>query len=214
MKISASFLSLRYDIDLDKKIEKLDKTTIDYLHLDIMDGKFVKNKTWKYKDIDKLLKNTTKPKDVHLMVSKVKKYIKQFRKMKPEYITFHLEACSNCFAIMGLLKKYGIKMGISIKPETPVEKLNPYLKYLDLVLVMSVSPGEGGKEFISTSVDKIKQLDRIRKENNYQFVIEVDGGINDTNIELLKESNVDIAVVGSYITSVKKGYQRRIDKLL
>lgn len=212
MKISASFLSIQEDIQ--KNIIKLDKTTIDYLHLDIMDGKFVNNKTWKFKDVNKLLKDTTKPKDVHLMVNNVKKYVKQFKKIKPEYITFHFESTNNCFEIMGLIKKYGIKVGISIKPDTPVEKLRPYLQYLDLVLVMSVEPGKGGQEFINSSINKIKELDNLRKENNYQYLIEVDGGINDTNIDILKQNNVDIAVVGSYITSVKKGYQRRIDKLL
>jgi len=211
MKISASFLGIKDDIE--KNIIKLDKTTIDYLHLDIMDGKFVSNKTWDYKEIKSLLKDTSKPKDVHLMVDNVKRYIKKFRKMNPEYITFHYESTNNCFEIMGLLKKYGIKIGISIKPNTPVEKLNPYLQYIDLVLVMSVEPGEGGQTFIESSVDKIKKLDQIRKENNYNYLIEVDGGINDTNISMLEDNNVDIVVVGSYITSVKKGYQRRIDRL-
>ncbi|MBE6138296.1 MAG: ribulose-phosphate 3-epimerase [Firmicutes bacterium] len=210
MKVSASFLSI--NDDLEKNIIKLDKTTIDYLHLDIMDGKFVKNKTWDIKNIKKLLKNTQKPKDVHLMVSNIKKYVKQFRKLKPEYITFHYEATKNCFAMMGLIKKYGIKVGISIKPNTPVEKLNPYFKYLNLILVMSVEPGEGGQEFIPETIDKIKQLDVIRKANKYQYLIEVDGGINNQNINLLRENNVDIVVAGSYITSIK-GYQRRVDKL-
>lgn len=211
MKISASFLSIKDDIE--NNIIKLDKTKIDYLHLDIMDGKFVSNKTWDFKEINNLLKDTKKPKDVHLMVKNVKKYVKKFRKLNPEYITFHFEACKSCFGIMTLLKKYGIKMGISIKPDTPVEKLKPYLQYLDLVLVMSVEPGEGGQEFLSSSIDKIKELDNVRKENNYHYLIEVDGGINNTNINTLKENNVDIAVVGSYITSVKL-YQRRVDKLL
>lgn len=212
MKISASFLGIKDNIE--KNLMRLDKTTIDYLHLDIMDGKFVSNKTWEYKEVYTLLRDTYKPKDVHLMVENVKRYAKKFRKLKPEYITFHLESTKNCFEIMWLLKKYGIKIGISIKPNTPVEKLNPYLQYIDLVLVMSVEPGAGGQEFIKSSIDKVKKLDQIRKENNYSYLIEVDGGINDTNINLLHANNVDIVVVGSYITKVKKGYQRRINRLI
>ena len=210
MKVSASFLSIKED--LDKNIIKLDKTSIDYLHLDIMDGKFVSNRTWSFKEIKKLLKDTSKPKDVHLMVDNIKKYVKQYRKLKPEFITFHYEATKNCFAMMGLIKKYGIKVGISIKPNTPLEKLEPYFKYLDLVLVMSVEPGEGGQEFIPETIAKIKEIDRIRKVNKYKYLIEVDGGVNNKNIDVLRESNVDIVVAGSYITSIK-GYQRRVDKL-
>lgn len=210
MKVSASFLSIKED--LDKNIIKLDKTSIDYLHLDIMDGKFVSNRTWSFKEIKKLLKDTSKPKDVHLMVNDIKKYIKQYRKLRPEFITFHYEATKNCFAMMGLIKKYGIKVGISIKPNTPLEKLEPYFKYLDLVLVMSVEPGEGGQEFIPETIAKIKEIDRIRKVNKYKYLIEVDGGVNNKNIDVLRESNVDIVVAGSYITSIK-GYQRRVDKL-
>ena len=210
MKVSASFLSIKED--LDKNIIKLDKTSIDYLHLDIIDGKFVANRTWDFKELRKLLKDTQKPKDVHLMVDNIKKYIKQFRKLNPEFITFHYEATKNCFAMMGLIKKYGIKVGISIKPNTPVEKLVPYLKYLDLVLVMSVEPGEGGQEFIPGTIEKIKELDNIRKVNKYNYLIEVDGGVNDKNIDILRDNSVDIVVAGSYITSIK-GYQRRVDKL-
>lgn len=211
MKISASFLSIKEDIE--KNIIMLDQTTIDYLHLDIMDGKFVKNKTWKFKDLDKLLKETTKPKDVHLMVSDVKGYVKKFKNMNPEYITFHLEASKNSFKIIELIKKYGIKVGMSIKPNTNVEDLKPYLGYLDLVLVMSVEPGEGGQAFLNSSLEKIKELNSLREENNYHYLIEVDGGINDSNINELRENNVDIAVVGSFITN-SNNYQEQINKCL
>ena len=211
MKISASFLSINNNFK--ENISILDQTNIDYLHLDIMDGKFVPNKTWNFKEIETLLQNTTKPKDVHLMVKNVKKYVKQFQKLKPEYITFHLETSRNCFDIIRLIKKYGIKVGMSIKPNTKVEELKPYLPYLDLVLVMSVEPGKGGQSFIDNSFNKIKELDNLRQENNYQYLIEVDGGINDTNITLLKQSNVDIIVVGSFITN-SNNYQEQIEKLL
>lgn len=210
MKIAASFLAIKNGIK--KNVEKLDKTTIDYLHVDIMDGKFVSNKTWRYYQIKHILKHTTKPKDVHLMVSDVKKYINKYKKLKPEIITFHYEATEDWFDMIKILKQNDIKAGMSIKPNTEVNKLLPYLQYLDVVLVMSVDPGRGGQEFISSSIDKIKELDKIRKENNYQYIIEVDGGINDTNYQLLKDNNVDIAVMGSFIT--KRGtFQKNLDKL-
>ena len=211
MKISASFLGIKNN--LEENIIKLDNTTIDYLHVDIMDGKFVSNKTWEFKEIKNLLYETKKPKDVHLMVKNIKRHIRKFKKIKPEFITFHYETCKNCFEITRMLKKYGIKCGISIKPNTKVEKIKPYLPYVDLVLVMSVEPGMGGQEFINSSIDKIKELDSFRNENNYQYLIEVDGGINDTNIDILKNNNVDIVVVGSYITNMDN-YQAGIDKIL
>ena len=210
MKISASFLSIKND--LKTNIKKLDQTNIDYLHLDIMDGKFVDNKTWKFIELKNILKSTNSLKDVHLMVNNVKKYIKKYKKLKPEYITFHLEATKTPLKIINIIKKNGIKVGISIKPNTNIEELRPYLSLVDLILVMSVEPGRGGQEFITASIDKIKYLDEKRLKNNYKYVIEVDGGINDTNYHLLKSCNVDIVVVGSYITN-SNNYQEQIDKL-
>lgn len=208
MKISASFLSVKDN--LEENIKILDQTNIDYLHLDIMDGKFVENKTWNFRHIKKILKNTHKLKDVHLMVSDVKKYVKKYRQLNPEIITFHVEATNNPFEIIKIIKESGIKVGMSIKPNTSVDDILDYLPYIDVVLVMSVEPGKGGQEFISSSTDKIKALYQLRKENNYNYLIEVDGGINDKTIKLLK--SVDIVVVGSFITN-HDNYQKQIDRL-
>lgn len=210
MKIAASYLSIKRN--LRKNIERLDKTTIDYIHVDIMDGKFVHNKTLSSFQTKQLLKHTTKPKDIHLMVRDVKKYINKFRKLDPEIMTFHYEATEDWFDMIRMLKHYDIKAGMSIKPNTDISVLEPYLEYLDVVLIMSVEPGKGGQEFINTSINKIQQLDKIRKEKNYKFVIEVDGGINDTNYKLLEENNVDIVVLGSFITR-RRAFQKNIDKL-
>lgn len=209
MKISASFLSIKND--LKENIEKLDKTTIDYLHLDIMDGKFVNNTTYNIDEIIYLLKNTIKPKDVHLMVSDVLKYIDDFKSINPEYITFHLEAVSNPNKIITYLKENKIKVGLALKPKTKVETILPYLSQIDLVLVMSVEPGYGGQKFISNIISKIDLLKELKAQNNYNYVIEVDGGINIETIKQIK--GADIVVVGSYITD-SEDYQKQIDNLI
>ena len=202
MKISASFLSIKDN--LKENIDLLTKCDIDYLHLDIMDGIFVKNKTWDISEIKNLI-NYNKPLDVHLMVSDVYKYVDEYKDLNPEFITFHYEVDLDIMDIINYIKKYNIKVGLSIKPNTEVDEIIPYLPYLDLILVMSVEPGEGGQKFIINSVDKIKKL----KELKGNYLIEVDGGINDSTISLVKD--VDIAVIGSYITS--GNYEEKIKSI-
>ena len=202
MKISASFLSIKDN--LKENIDLLTKCDIDYLHLDIMDGVFVKNKTWDILEIKNLI-NYNKPLDIHLMVSDVYKHIDEYRNLNPEFITFHYEVNLDIMDIINYIKKFNIKVGLSIKPNTKVEEIIPYLPYLDLVLVMSVEPGLGGQQFIVNSVDKIKKL----KELKGNYLIEVDGGINDHTINLVKD--VDIAVIGSYITS--GNYEEKIKSI-
>jgi len=156
-----------------------------------MDGKFVSNMTDMNRVYDKKL-------DVHLMVNDVKKYVDEYQKLNPEYITFHYEAVLDSNEMIDYIHSLGIKVGISICPDTEVEALLPYLKNIDLVLVMSVTPGYGGQEFMPISIDKINKLYDLRKENSYHYEIEVDGGINKETLPLV--NNVDIAVIGSYIT--------------
>lgn len=208
MKISASFLSVNEN--LIENIKKLDSTSIDFFHLDVMDGIFVSNKSWNYEFFQKILMNTIKPKDIHLMVSNVKEYIDLFKNFNPEYITFHYEAISDIKSVTNYIRNLGIKVGLSIKPSTSVEEILPYLNYIDLILVMSVEPGKGGQKFIDDSVDKINQLYKLRKKYNYNYVIQVDGGINDKTSKLCK--NADILVVGSYITN-SDNYQEQINKI-
>lgn len=205
--ISASFLSIKDNIK--ENIKKLDNTSIDMLHVDIMDGIFVPNKTWNINEVNELLIDTKKKKDVHLMVNDVKKYIDDFKIIKPEYITFHYEAIDNIFDTIRYIKSLKTKVGLSIKPNTNIEDIKPYLKYLDLVLVMSVEPGKGGQKFIESSIDKIDYLYNERINNNYQYLIEVDGGINDITSKLC--SKADILVIGSFITN--GDYQEQINKI-
>lgn len=201
--ISISLLNIKDDND---KIIKIDNLKTDYLHIDIMDGLFVNNK------VDFLeLPNVTTKRDIHLMVYNVKDYVDYYKKYQPEYITFHLEAIDNIEEMINYIKALNIKVGISIKPNTPVEDLKPYLDKVDLVLVMSVEPGLGGQKFMENSQAKIEELDTIRKEHNYQYVIEVDGGINNITKAMCKSA--DILVVGSYIT-MSDNYEERLASML
>ena len=200
MKIAVSILSINDDI---QKINEVESSSADYIHLDIMDGKFVSNIAEMYRDYTKLL-------DVHLMVSDVEEYINKYKDLNPVYITFHYEATQNIKEIIDYIHSFGIKVGLSISPETGVDKIIPYLPYIDLVLVMSVVPGEGGQLFIPSSVDKINELYDIRENNSYNYVIEVDGGINNETLKLVEKA--DIAVIGSYITK-KDNYEFVIQEL-
>lgn len=210
MKLSVSYLSIKDNKD--EEIKLLTSTTADYLHVDIMDGKFVLNTT----EDDALqinwLEKSLKPLDIHFMVEDVSNYIGLYKELRPEYITFHieLEKQIDIKNIIQKLHNLGIKVGLSIKPKTPIEALKPYLDDIDLVLVMSVEPGKGGQSFIPSSLEKIKELKKLQP--NYHFIIEVDGGINKQTSELCKEAGVDMIVVGSFITS-SSNYQEQIDLL-
>lgn len=205
--ISASFLDIKEPKC--EEVTKLNNLDIDYLHLDVMDGIFVDNKTYSYEEFKDILKFTTKPKDIHLMVSDVKKYIDEFSKLKPEFITFHYEAVSEVSSVINYIKNLGIKVGMSIKPSTDISEISKYLDYIDLILVMSVEPGKGGQTFMEESVKKINQLYNLREKEGYKYLIEVDGGINNETIK--KCENADIYVVGSYIT--KQDYIEALKKL-
>lgn len=205
--ISASFLSIKEN--LKENIKRLDNTNIDYLHLDIMDGLFVPNKTWDVNEIKELLNGVRKPLDVHLMVNDISKYIDDYKALDPEYITFHYEATSAPLEVIKKIKKTGSKVGISLKPDTKIEVLEPYLDLLDLVLVMSVEPGMGGQTFLNSSIYKVDYLKEQKLKNNYQYMISIDGGINEETISLV---NCDIYVVGSAITK-QDNYEEVINKL-
>lgn len=189
--ISISILSIKEDIN---KIKEIDKLGADYIHYDIMDNEFVPNLS----DLSELPLLNTK-KDVHLMVYDIKKYIDIYKEIKPEFITFHVEATDNIQYYIDYIKSLNIKVGLSINPDTSIELLNPYLDQLDLILIMSVQPGFGGQKFIENSKEKLDALKVIRDINNYNYVIEVDGGVNIDTKEYC--NSADILVVGSYITT-------------
>ena len=208
MQISTSILSIKENID--KKILELNNLDTDYIHLDIMDGKFVKNKTRSFNEIYEDIKNTTKKIDVHLMVKDVKKYVDKYLLINPEIITFHIEAVDDIDYMINYIKEHNTKVGLAIKPNTSIEDLSFYLNKVDLILVMTVEPGKGGQEFIPEMEEKVDELRLLKDAYKYDYLIEVDGGIN--NKTILNVLNSDILVVGSYITS-SNDYKKQIDTL-
>jgi len=209
MQISVSILSA---LDRIECVKKLNRTTIDYYHIDVMDGIFVDNYQMPIKEIKEISKYTKKTLDIHLMVENPEEYIENLNGLEVEYITFHLEINRNIKPIIKSIKEKGYKVGLSIKPNTKINTLVPYLPYLDLILIMSVEPGYGGQLFIPETLAKISKIKKIIDDNKYNIKIEVDGGINDTNIKQLKEVGTDIVVSGSYIVK-SDNYQNQINTL-
>lgn len=199
MKIAPSVLPADFT-NLKSEIDSISKA--DYIHIDIMDGNFVPNISFG-PSINKQIANITKvPLDVHLMVLDPVKWISEFSIPQVKYITVHYEA-NDFKEALNLIKKQNIKTGLSIKPATTVETIKPYLKDLDMVLIMSVEPGFGGQKFMPKSLDKVKELVSYRKEHNLNFIIEIDGGMNKETLPLAKEAGVDVAVIGSYLFAQK-----------
>lgn len=207
MKVSASFLSSK---DPARDLAKLNETDVDYIHVDIMDGKFVPNKTMPFSEMKNIYKYTSKRLDVHLMVEEPKKYIPLYAELNTEYITIHEEIDENIMECLEMIKSYSIKAGLSIKPNTKVSELIPYLPYIDLILVMSVEPGAGGQAFIEESEDRIKEIRELLNSYNIPAVINVDGGINDKTVD--KCRNCDIVTAGSYIVK-SDNFQEKISSL-
>ncbi len=197
MKVSVSFLSDNLKpVDV---IKMVNNTNADYIHVDVMDGKFVNNKTYTLSEIEKLSNYMKKPMDVHLMVSNPKKYIEKFAILNVEYVTFHYESVKNVKELIDLIHSYGLKAGISIKPKTNASDIVDFIDIVDLVLVMSVEPGKSGQTFMNSVLYKIESLSRIISEKNLKTVISVDGGINDQTATLVKDKGASMVVSASYL---------------
>lgn len=187
---------------LDLEIKKVEKLGAEYIHWDIMDGIFVPNKNFSPAIVKKFAKTHKMVNDVHIMVSDPIKETKDYIKAGADIVTFHWEAveCPNCVKkIADMCHDAGIKVGISIKPKTPVKAIKELIGIVDLVLVMSVEPGKGGQAFISGALKKIKQIRKIIDKHNYDCLIEVDGGINAETGAKCRKAGVDILVAGSYL---------------
>ena len=205
MLIAGSFLKIQ---DSKEKIDKLNDV-VDQIHYDIMDGKFTEKPTLNLNILKENTKDITKPIDIHLMVNNIKWYIDNVLSINPEYITFHIEATSSPMTYIKYIKGKNIKVGLAVNPETDFDEIYEYLDDIDLVLIMSVPPGDGGRPFIDVS-DKIEKLIDFRERNDLSYIIEVDGGINDKTIKLIKKA--DISVVGSFITN-SDDYKSKVDIL-
>lgn len=207
--ISPSILASDF-MNLQTEIEKLNATDCEWIHLDVMDGHFVNNLTFGYQLISNIRPITNKVLDLHLMIDNPTKYLDEYIKSGCDYITVHLEIDEDINQIINIVKQHDKKVGIAIKPETSIDLLLPYLDKIDLVLVMSVNPGFGGQAFIEESTKRINQLAQLRQEHGYNYVINVDGGINDATRN--KVEGTDILVAGSYVFN-GDDYQERITTL-
>lgn len=211
MKVGVSFLSI--ENDLESAIKKIDESTCDYIHVDMMDGNFVEKSNYTVSDIKKLCKGCNKPLDIHMMVSSPNKYVKDFSKMNNvEYLTFHYEAHRRSIDVVNMIRHTNMKVGIAINPETKVSHIVPLLNHIDQVLVMSVIPGKGGQKFMEDILYKIETLRDIREENGYHYIINVDGGINDETVKLVRDAGADMVVAGTYVCN-GEDYNERIAKL-
>ena len=213
IKIAPSILSADFG-QLGSEINKLEKAGADMIHIDVMDGHFVPNLTVGPPVIKALRKYTKLPFDVHLMISPVHKYIKDYAEAGADIITIHPEATDNLQESIEHIKKFGKKVGVSLNPNTQIDIIEKLLVEINLVLIMSVHPGFAGQKFIPNVLDKIKDLKKIKDEKNLNFDIEVDGGINFDNSKLIIEAGANILVSGTTIFKNNKGdIKKNIDIL-
>tara|TARA_B100000700_G_scaffold306151_1_gene381028 strand:- start:921 stop:1580 length:660 start_codon:yes stop_codon:yes gene_type:complete len=213
IKISPSILSADFS-KLGNEIQNLEKAKADLIHIDVMDGHFVPNITIGPEVISKLRKYTSLPFDVHLMISPVHKYIKNFAEAGADIITVHPEATENLVSTIKEIKSFKKEVGVSLNPETSVDKVIPHLDLIDLVLVMSVNPGFGGQKFMKEVLEKVKILRKEIDSKKLKTKIEIDGGINFENAKMAIEAGVDILVSGTTIFKENGGDLKKNIQLL
>lgn len=190
---------------LGDSIHMINESEADWIHLDVMDGSFVPNISFGIPIVEAAKRITKKPLDVHLMIVNPEKYIQDFRKAGADVINIHYEACKDkdLVSIFNEIRDSGAKPALAINPDTPVEEIFTYCQYVDMVLIMSVFPGFGGQKFIEETYDRVKKLKTFINENKHKTLIQVDGGVGLNNISKLRDSGVDVMVVGSVIFKSK-----------
>lgn len=209
MKLSVSYLSVKKNKMMDV-ISLLDLTSADFIHVDVMDGKYVPNKANLFSFVEDIGKYTRKRLDIHFMVSKPLKMIDDYASLNAYCMTFHVDILNDLNEVIEKTREYGIKVGLAINPDQDIDIIKPYLDKIDLILVMSVKPGLGGQKFIPEVMPKIKKLRKMIKEEKRDILLSVDGGVNLDYKKDLKD--VDILVSGSFITN-SPNYATLIDKM-
>lgn len=198
--IAPSVLSADF-ANLERDVRMINDSEADWFHVDVMDGVFVPNISFGLPVIKAIKKHATKPLDVHLMMVNPERYITEFRDAGADILTVHYEACTHLHRTIQAIKQAGMKAGVAINPHTPVSVLEDVICDLDLVLVMSVNPGFGGQSFIERTYQKLRYLREIIAENQATCLVEVDGGVNNTNAHLLADAGAHVLVAGNYVFS-------------
>lgn len=197
-KIAPSILAADY-ANFAQELKRIDETSADYVHIDIMDGQFVPNISFGADVVASLRKHSKLVFDCHLMVVEPERYVDAFAQAGSDIMTIHVEATKHIHGALQKIKKAGLKAGVVINPGTPVSALEPVLSLVDQVLIMTVNPGFGGQAFIPEMLDKVKQVATWREEGGYAFDIEVDGGVDDKTIKACQEAGANVFVAGSYL---------------
>jgi len=196
--LSPSMLSADFTI-LGKQLEEIKEGGAAYLHIDVMDGVFVPAISFGMCVMKSIRKASDLVFDVHLMITEPIRYVEEFKNIGADIITVHLEACEDVAATLKKIRDCGCKVGLSIKPKTPVESLKPYLDQVDMILMMSVEPGFGGQKYIEESTERIAQVRKMIDESGFAIDLEVDGGINSENVSVVLDAGANVIVAGSAV---------------